>query len=481
MIVYSIILPTDLSAQQPNHQGITVLFLASNPSATSRLALDREAREIEDWVKQAGGHDRIRLVTKWAVRPRDVIRGINEHEPDIVHFSGHGNTSDEIILCNSNGDPHPLDPSALGVLFEAMGENVRLVVFNACFSEPHARAVAEAVGCAVGMKDTVSDEAAIQFAGAFYGALSHNKSVKEAFDQGRALIKLEGLPDTEVPTLLTTKRVDPKTMQLFSINHGQREVSARSHQAPDLLVADSYWRGTISQESPSIQMAADLLVVSRNGKGFRGELSFMHQRDYVKWTVEGTVISQRIEWKTKERLDGPSMRTEPAVYVGGISANERSMSGTFSSPRYSGTFNLARVDENNSTTLQRSNLGMEHISVLVAGSIRPHVALDINRFASEAAAWPLLEELHFTTPLETDAKHLDPPLTEGLEIRYEEGDPLGLAAAKLLRDHLHGKFGRPPRYFDAASARLRSVSQLVPAYRKGVPEGRVRIMMCFDW
>ena len=68
----------------------TILFLAANPSETDRLALDREAREIQVELERSRWRDRFELVTRWAAEPLDLLRELRRLAPTVVQFSGHG-------------------------------------------------------------------------------------------------------------------------------------------------------------------------------------------------------------------------------------------------------------------------------------------------------------------------------------------------------------------------------------------------------
>src|SRR5690349_4299231 len=71
----------------------TILFLAANPSGTDRLALDREARSIQEELERSGYRDRFEFETRWAVEPLDLLRELRKLKPTVVHFSGHGGQS----------------------------------------------------------------------------------------------------------------------------------------------------------------------------------------------------------------------------------------------------------------------------------------------------------------------------------------------------------------------------------------------------
>jgi hypothetical protein len=98
---------------------IKVLFLAADPG-TSKLKLDDEIREITNKIRDSKYRDSIELVSYWAVRPGDLIQALNEIKPQIVHFSGHGNSKGEIIVKDINGLPKALSTEAIKSLFKTL-------------------------------------------------------------------------------------------------------------------------------------------------------------------------------------------------------------------------------------------------------------------------------------------------------------------------------------------------------------------------
>jgi hypothetical protein len=191
---------------------IQVLFLAANPAGTRQLSLDREFRSIEIKIRASEHRDSLRLKSRWAVRPDDLLQAFNQDKPHIVHFSGHGSTSDEIILVDDRGNPRPVSTPALVNLFQTLRGNIRLVVLNACFSRPQARALTKVIDCVVGMSKSIGDEAAITFAAAFYRAIGFGLSVQQAFDQGKTAILLEGIPESHTPKLFVRDGIDPASV-----------------------------------------------------------------------------------------------------------------------------------------------------------------------------------------------------------------------------------------------------------------------------
>ena len=66
------------------------------------------------------------------------------------------------------------------------------------------------------MKRAIGDTAAITFAASFYRAIGFGRSVQDAFDQGKAALMLEGIPEDTTPTLLVRHGVDPRSLFLIS-------------------------------------------------------------------------------------------------------------------------------------------------------------------------------------------------------------------------------------------------------------------------
>ena len=193
----------------------TVLFLAANPDGVTRLALDKECRAIREKIRASDFPKALELRTEWAVRPHDLLQYLNEYRPHVVHFSGHGSASEELILHDEHDQAKPVSLAALRALFTTLKDNIRLLVLNACYSRPQAEAIVEVIDCAVGMNKAIGDQAAIVFAASFYGALGFGRSVKDAFDQGCTALLLEGIPEENTPELLVKKGVDASSVFLI--------------------------------------------------------------------------------------------------------------------------------------------------------------------------------------------------------------------------------------------------------------------------
>ncbi len=191
---------------------ISVLFLASNPIDQVQLRLDEEARSITEMITKSKHRDSIRFQTCWAVQPKDVLQAINEHNPSIIHFSGHGSYNDEIIFQTNSGNAKFVSKEAIVQTMMASSEEIRLVFFNTCYSRNQAEAVVEHVEAAIGMNTSIDDEAALTFSSQFYSSIGFGLSVEKAFEQAKALLMLEGITEQETPELFIHEGLDSKNI-----------------------------------------------------------------------------------------------------------------------------------------------------------------------------------------------------------------------------------------------------------------------------
>ena len=207
-----------------------ILFLGANP-AGSQLALDEESRAIEQKIRSTDQRDSLELITKWAVRPDDLLEYLNEYRPHVVHFSGHGTEEEEIILVDESRRAFPVSAAALKQLFTTLKDNIRVVVLNACYSRDQAEAIVEVIDCAIGMKQEIGDSGSRAFAASFYRAVGYGHSVNDAFEQGKVALMLQGIPEETTPTLLVRAGVDADT--LFLVDAEEVGVDQPSLQTED--------------------------------------------------------------------------------------------------------------------------------------------------------------------------------------------------------------------------------------------------------
>jgi hypothetical protein len=211
-------------AQSPSS---TILFLAADASHNTQLELGEEYRAIDDEIRKARFRDQVLLMSRWAVRPDDLLGALNAHAPRVLHFSGHGSGAQGLCFQSEDGSVAIVSGEALKEVMGAAGASVRLVVLNACYSEVQADAIVAHIPCVIGMTDAVGDKVAIKYAAALYGALAYGYSVAVAHKQGLAAFALhasngrtrdinavENAVRSPIPTLVTRRGVDAQRVFL---------------------------------------------------------------------------------------------------------------------------------------------------------------------------------------------------------------------------------------------------------------------------
>lgn len=179
---------------------ITVLFMASDPG-TNKLALDEEARSIGEKIRASDHRDAVNFQTRWAVRPMDILQAINELQPTVVHFSGHGTSEDALVLQDDQRRPKHISKEGIVSAIAFGSDSVKLVFFNTCFSFNQAQSCAEKVIAAIGMNREIGDEAARVFSSQFYSGIGFGHSIPKAFAQAKSALMMEDLSQANIPEL----------------------------------------------------------------------------------------------------------------------------------------------------------------------------------------------------------------------------------------------------------------------------------------
>ena len=163
-------------------------------------------RLIKAGLKQAKNRDLFHIEQAEAVTARDVRRAMMDYEPQIVHFSCHGTEESGIIVEGTDGTPQMVSSKALAGLFGLFSDTVECVVLNACYSEYQAQCIAQHIPSVVGMKQTIGDKAAIEYAVSFYDALGAGRSIEFAHELGCNAIDFMGIEGDHVPILIQTDK-----------------------------------------------------------------------------------------------------------------------------------------------------------------------------------------------------------------------------------------------------------------------------------
>lgn len=184
-----------------------ILILAAKPNG---LRFDAEIEKIKEAIRRSPNRDQLEVESRLAVTPRIIRQAIDEERPQIVHFCGHGQEDGNLqIEDDDSRENFSLAPEGLADLFSLHSEYVKCVLFNVCYSERAAEAIKQHIPYVVSMNHAITDEAAIEFAVAFYDFLglehdaveNHQEIYKQAYDRGVVAISIKNISGAHTPVL----------------------------------------------------------------------------------------------------------------------------------------------------------------------------------------------------------------------------------------------------------------------------------------
>ncbi len=88
--------------QPPKPEVLRVLYMTANPEMDLRTYV--EMRDVQQAVKRALHRDLIDVQYRPAATPEDLLDGLNDVRPHIVHFSGHAGGA-AVLFDNASVDP----------------------------------------------------------------------------------------------------------------------------------------------------------------------------------------------------------------------------------------------------------------------------------------------------------------------------------------------------------------------------------------
>jgi hypothetical protein len=186
----------------------TILVLAVNRKEPNPPRLREEIRSFEAGLERSRYHGCHLLQGDGVVMDEsDLLREILHHRPEIIHFAGDSVPSNGVepvgLMDVKSGRLNLMSSGEIDKLFgffrSRLDNRLDCVVLNACYSERQARAIARHIPYVVGMKQTIDDQVAIDFAIDFYDALAAGKSVEFAFRIGCSAISV---PSHLMPVLI---------------------------------------------------------------------------------------------------------------------------------------------------------------------------------------------------------------------------------------------------------------------------------------
>lgn len=189
-----------------------LLALISNPDNAFKLRGDREVKEVINCIL---AHVPIGFEYEIAnqIRSDELPALLKRNNPQLIHFTGHGNENSQLLFENMNGQKTPITDNILDIIFRTSGKNIGCVLLSACNSSAQAKLISKHTSFAIGFPGIIEEELASFFSRSFYESLATGMSIKKAFDFGRSLI--EPLIDDEKRLPLLYKKASAPNLLIF--------------------------------------------------------------------------------------------------------------------------------------------------------------------------------------------------------------------------------------------------------------------------
>ncbi|MCS7178850.1 MAG: CHAT domain-containing protein [Anaerolineae bacterium] len=183
---------------------LRILGMVASPRDQDPLDVKREKERMEEALKGLQARGLVRLTWLEGQTWRDLQQAMRRGSWHVFHFIGHGRFDrqrDEgiIALSNEKGETYPLGATELARLL-ADHFSMRLVLLNACegargserdiFSSTAAILVRRGIPAVLAMQFEITDQAAVEFARAFYEALADGLPVDAAIAEARKAVSL---------------------------------------------------------------------------------------------------------------------------------------------------------------------------------------------------------------------------------------------------------------------------------------------------
>jgi len=101
LVIHSNVVSRGVTKQTLKRKRIlSVLYLLANPDADNSLRVDAEVRRVQEAIRGSKFRQNVSVLYRPAADVQSLLDGLNDHRPQVVHFSGHG---DEAGIATDTG------------------------------------------------------------------------------------------------------------------------------------------------------------------------------------------------------------------------------------------------------------------------------------------------------------------------------------------------------------------------------------------
>lgn len=188
---------------------LRVLYMTANSEMDLRT--EAEVRAVQKAVRGSLHRDHIDISYRPSATPEDLLDGLNDLRPHVVHFSGHAGDAALLFDNGDLGSPEGRDVAyePLAAALSATDMPPALLILNGCDTLEGAEVLLNVSATVIATADSIGDIAAATFAARFYAAVASGQSVGAAVNQGKAAVDFLNLGEGWKHDILTRTDVNP--------------------------------------------------------------------------------------------------------------------------------------------------------------------------------------------------------------------------------------------------------------------------------
>ena len=224
---------------------VRILVMISSPSEMDALDVDQEWTKLTDALGPLVAEGLIAMERLADASLEGLRQQLQLGRYHVFHFIGHGTFDEQqqegVLVMTERGKPRTVSSQKLGTLLRD-ADALRLAVLNSCaggqaattdpFSGSAQTLVAQGIPAVVAMQTAITDDAAISFTRAFYGAIANGYPVDAAVAEARKAI-YNGANEVEWGTpILFMQSPDGYLFQLDETNVGDGHSAAAATPEP---------------------------------------------------------------------------------------------------------------------------------------------------------------------------------------------------------------------------------------------------------